>query len=125
MENIINEKFTYAVVGASNDEEKYGFKVLKDLSDAQYKVIPINPKEDEIYNLKAYASLSAVVDKIDVLVCVVPPKITYDIVKEAYNLGIDKIWMQPGSESDSAIEFCDKNNMQCIHHMCIMVRRIS
>jgi predicted CoA-binding protein len=28
---MIDKKFTYAVVGASNNEEKYGHKVFKDL----------------------------------------------------------------------------------------------
>lgn len=45
---MIDKNFIYAVVGASNNEEKYGYKVFKDLLDAGYKVLPINPSEKEI-----------------------------------------------------------------------------
>jgi hypothetical protein len=45
---MINKKFLYAVIGTSNNQEKYGFKVFKDLLDGGYKVIPINPSEKEV-----------------------------------------------------------------------------
>ena len=38
----------------------------------------------------------------------------------AKQLNINKIWMQPGSESDKAIEMCKQNNIKCTHNSCIM-----
>jgi predicted CoA-binding protein len=45
---MINKNFLYAVVGTSNNKEKYGYKVFKDLLNAGYKVLPINPNEKGI-----------------------------------------------------------------------------
>lgn len=121
---MISKDFTYAVVGASNNEEKYGYKVLKDLHDAGYKVIPVNLKEDEILGIKVAHSLKDIKEAVDVIVTVVPPQVTLQIVKEAKKLGINNIWMQPGSENAEAIEYCNKNGMSCINSACIMVQRM-
>ena len=37
------------------------------------------------------------------------------------NLGVKNIWMQQGSESENAIEFCNKNEINVIHGECILM----
>jgi predicted CoA-binding protein len=54
---------------------------------------------------------------------VVPPKITESIVKECKNLGVDKVWMQPGSESEFAISFCRENSIKVLYGVCVMLER--
>jgi len=118
---MIDKNFTYAVIGASANQEKYGFKVFKDLKEAGFKVIPINPSLKELLNIKAYPLLTVVPVKIDVAIFVVPPPITETILEEAKKLGIKKVWLQPGSESQRAIDFCQKNKIECIHDSCIII----
>lgn len=120
---MIDKKFTYAVVWASNNKEKYGYKVFKDLIDAKYMVIPINPTEKEILGKKVYATISESKNKIDVVIFVTQPKITELILEEVKTLGIKNVWLQPGAQSDAAIEFCKKNMIECIHDACIMIQR--
>jgi len=121
--NIIDKKFTYAVVGASNNTEKYGYKVLADLKNAGFNVIPINPKEKEILGLKVYKKISDIPKKIDVAIFIVPPDVTKSILPEILNLDINKIWLQPGSESDEIIKFCQDHNIECVHDACIMIEK--
>ncbi len=92
---MINKNFLYAVVGASNNEEKYGYKVFKDLLDGKYKVIPINPNEKEILGNKVYPTLSATKQKIDVVIFVTPPTVTEKVLEEVNALNIKNVWMQP------------------------------
>lgn len=92
---MINKDFLYAVVGASNNKEKYGYKVFKDLLDGGYKVIPINPNEKEILKTDVYPTLSATEKKIDVVIFVTPPVVTEKILEEVKQLKIQNIWMQP------------------------------
>jgi len=120
---MINKKFLYAVVGASSNEEKYGYKVFKDLLDAGYKVLPIHPSEKEILGEEVYASLSDVKEKIDVVIFVTQPKVTEKVLEEVKILGIKNVWLQPGAQSDAAIQFCKKNHIECIHDACIMIQR--
>lgn len=120
---MINKKYLYAIVGASRNQEKYGFKVLQDLFDSGYKVIPINPREQEILEMKTYPNLKSVKQKIDVVIFVVPPPVTLKILEEVSILGIKKVWMQPGSESEEAIKYCHEHKIEYIAGACIMVNR--
>ncbi len=120
---MIDKNFTYAIIGASNNSEKYGHRVMKDLLDAGYNVVPINPKEELILGLKTYHKLSDYPKKIDVAVFVVPPTVTEKIVDEVIELGIKNVWMQPGSENDEAIKKCEENKISFIHNACIMINK--
>jgi predicted CoA-binding protein len=55
------------------------------------------------------------------VITIVPPKVTEKTVEQCKILGIGKIWMQPGSESEKAIELCKKNNIELVHGLCIIV----
>ncbi|MGD8545481.1 MAG: CoA-binding protein [Candidatus Bathyarchaeota archaeon] len=119
----LNKQNVFAVVGASRNPKKFGYQVYEDLKNANYKVYPINPNTDEILGDKCYPSLEALPEKPDIADFIVPPKITEQLVKTCRKLGIKKIWMQPGSESEKAIDFCKKNDMSVIHGVCVMAQR--
>jgi len=123
VESFLNKKNVIAVVGASREPEKYGHRVYKDLKSGGYKVYPVNPNADEVLGDKCYTSLEALPERPDVVDVVVPPKVTEEIVITCKKLGITKVWMQPGSESETAIKFCKDNNIAVIFGKCIMVER--
>lgn len=128
-ENLIREfldkKNVFAVVGASRNPEKYGHQVFKDLRSADYRVYPVNPNADDILGDRCYPTLEDLPEKPDVADFVVPPKVTEQLVKTCKRLGIEKIWLQPGSESETAIDFCKENGMDIVHGVCVMVKRRS
>jgi hypothetical protein len=84
-------------------------------------VFPVNPKLEELEGLKCFKSLSDIPVKPDVVNIVVPPAITEKTAAEALKLGIKRIWMQPGAESEKAVKFCEDNGMQVIYGVCVMV----
>ncbi len=119
----------FLVVGATNNEEKYGSKVFQDLRAAGYTVTPINRHGDRIHGAQSYPSVSAFLtatraapDTI-VLVLVVPPAAALATVQEASRLGITKAWFQPGAESDEALAHCAAQGCTVIHDQCIMIHR--
>jgi len=112
-----------AVVGVSNREEKYGFRIFKDLISAGYQVYGINPRNGEVLGRKIYKTLSDIEDLPDVVITVVPHQITEKIVDECHNLGIKEIWMQPGSESDLTIAKAKDLGIVVIHNSCFMVHK--
>jgi len=119
----LDKKNVFAVVGASRNPEKYGHQVYKDMRNAGYRVYPVNPNANEVLGDKCYPSLEALPVKPDIADLVVPPKVTEQVVKTCKRLGIKKVWMQPGSESETAINFCRENGMDVIHGVCVMVER--
>jgi len=121
----LDKKNMFAVVGASRNPKKYGHQVYKDLRNAGYKVYPVNPNTNEVLGDKCYPSLEHLPIKPDVADLVVPPKVTEQVVKTCKKLGIKKVWMQPGSESETAISFCRENEIDVVHGVCVMVERRS
>ncbi len=119
IEEFLKQK-TYAVVGASRDPKKYGHRVYANLKRKGYRVYPVNPKADEILGDRCYPSLESLPEKPDVVDIVVPPKVTEDIVRECGRLGIERIWMQPGSESEAALELCGRYKIRVLHGICVM-----
>ena len=125
IEKFLNKRNIFAVVGASRDPKKYGYQVYKDLKKAGYEVYPVNPNADEILGDKCYPDLGDLPKKPDVVDVVVPPKVTEEMVKTCKRLGITKVWMQPGSESETAVKFCDDNGIDVVHSVCVIIERRS
>lgn len=123
IKKFLDKKNIFAVVGASRNPKKYGYQLYKDLKEAGYEVYPVNPKAEEILGDKCYPGLKYLPSKPDVVDIVVPPRVTEEIVRTCKRLGITKIWMQPGSESEAAIKFCDNNNIEVMHSVCVMIER--
>jgi len=111
----------FAVVGATNNPQKYGNQILKNLKNRGYEVYPVNPKLKELEGLSCYPSLNDIPVKVDVVDFVVPPKATEEILKQCKKLGLNRIWLQPGSENETAITFCRENNMKVVHDVCVML----
>ena len=119
---MIDPKLTYAVVWASNNTEKYGYKVFKDLTEKWFNAIAINPNENEILWETSYPTLSDFEWKIDVAIFVLSPNFSLPVLEEVKNLWINKVWFQPWAESNNCIEFCEKNNIEYIANACIMIQ---
>ena len=111
----------FAVVGATDNPEKYGNKILNNLAKRGYELYPVNPKLEEISGIKCYAALSDIPVKVNVVDIVVPPRVTEKIVRECLKLGLMRVWMQPGAESEDAIKFCEENGIKVIHDACVMM----
>lgn len=119
----LDKRNVFAVVGASRDPKKYGYQVYKDLKSSGYRVYAVNPNTPEILGDKCYPSIENLPVKPDVVNVVVPPKVTETVVKTCKKLGITKVWMQPGSESENAIRFCEENGIDVVYGACVMMER--
>jgi predicted CoA-binding protein len=111
----------FAVVGATDNPEKYGHQILVNLRKRDYEVYPVNPRLKEIEGVKCYATLTDLPVKVDVVDFVVPPSATEAILKECVALGLSRIWLQPGSESQAAINYCKDNKLKVVHDVCVMM----
>ena len=119
----LRKQNVFAVVGVSSNPAKYGHQIYIDLKEAGYVVYAVNPNIDEVLGDRCYHSLSELPQKPDVVDTVVPPAVTEQIVEECKELGIARVWMQPGSESEKAINLCVEKNIKVVHDVCVMVKR--
>ncbi len=111
----------FAVIGATDDIEKYGHRIFVNLKNRGYEVYPVNPRLEELEGIRCYPSVTDLPVKVDVVDFVVPPRVTEAILQECKKLGLERIWLQPGSESEAAIAFCHQNKLKVVHDLCVML----
>ncbi|BEP29980.1 CoA-binding protein [Helicovermis profundi] len=124
MQNTINEmldKKVWAVVGATKNEAKFAYKIYKKLLSKGYTVYPVNPVYDEIEGNICYGSLEELPEKPDCINVVVSPKRAIKPIEDAYKLGIEYIWFQPGAFDDETIKLANEKNLKSVYHKCVLV----
>jgi len=84
------EPSSIAIIGASKNPEKIGYKVVENIVAGGYKgkIYPINPKGGELLGLEVYKSIEEVKSNIDLAIITIPAKIVYDAVKKCGEKGV-------------------------------------
>jgi acetyltransferase len=79
-----------AVIGATETQGSVGRTIVWNLISSSFggTIYPVNPKRPSILGIKAYPSLSAVPEVVDLIVVVTPATSIPGIIKEAVDLGI-------------------------------------
>lgn len=110
----------WAVVGATEDQSKFGYRIYKKLKDHGYSVYPVSVKYDEVDGDKAYKNLSDLPEKVDVVDFVVNPKVGLSIIQQCNEMGINHIWLQPGTVSPEILEYAQENHIEVVRG-CVLV----
>ncbi|HUF77931.1 MAG TPA: acetate--CoA ligase family protein, partial [Thermoanaerobaculia bacterium] len=86
----IFEPRTVAVVGASRNRDSIGFSLVHNLvvHELSGTIFPVNPHADSIHSLKAYPSVSAIPDPVDLAVVAVPKGAVKAVVEECLAAGV-------------------------------------
>jgi len=116
-----NKDTKITLAGVSQNPEKYGHKIFKDLLKNNYDVVGINPKGGIILDQKIYSSLNDIERESQLLIIVLPPLIGIDVVKNAHEIGINNIWLQPGAQNNKIVEYAKLNGINLIYNQCFMV----
>lgn len=119
-EEMMLEKNVWAVVGASENKDKYGYKIYKKLKARGYKVYPINPNYETVDGDKCYKNLSEMPEKPEVIDMVVAPKHGMKTIEEASELGIKNIWLQPSTYNDELMSLIEEKELTAVQ-ACVLV----
>ena len=84
------EPESIAVIGASNSPVKWGnWMVTRPISSGfRGQIYPINPKDKEVFGLKAYPSVLKVPDPIDLAIITIPASLVPNAMRECVTKGI-------------------------------------
>lgn len=121
VKQILLDTKTIAVVGMSTDPTRPGQDVPKYLKEHGYKIIPINPKADEILGEKAYPNLLSLppgthIDTVQIFLRSedVPP-----VVEDAIKIGAKVIWMQEGIRNEAAAKRAQEAGLLVVQDRCM------
>jgi len=79
-----------AVVGASRKAGSIGRQILHQLIDYDFKgkLFPVNPQADYIHSIKAFPSVSAIPDPVDLAIIVVPRDAVLEVIDDCSKKGV-------------------------------------
>jgi len=101
----------WVVVGDVLNTSKYAHRILNSLKEAGFNAAGVNPRDT---TGNAFKSLNEVPYKIEVIDLCINSLNGLAILREAFDLGIKKVLIQPGAESSEILEFCSSNNIVAI-----------
>lgn len=119
--NILDEAKTIAVVGLSDNPERTSYQVSEAMQKAGYKIIPVNPKVDEVLGEKAYARLPDIEEKIDIINVFRRSEFLPEVAKEALKTDCKVFWAQQGVVNEEAYHLLKENGFTVIMDLCIKV----
>ena len=119
MMDILKSANTVASVGLSSNQQKESYWIVAYLIDQGYTFYPVNPTADEILGRKAYASLSDIPDKIDVVQVFRRPEDVPPVVEEAIKIGAKVVWMQEGIVNEEAARMARDAGLQVVMNACM------
>ena len=111
-----------AVVGAHDNPQKFGYKVLRKLLSLGMEVYPVNPFIREIDGMRVYQDISEIGVQLDAVSFIVNPNAGFEVLKKMPQLGVGVVWFQPGAESEEIVDFCQQHGIICIYNECVLVR---
>lgn len=109
-----------ALVRSSPEGPKFG-NIYTELTSRDYKVFRVCPGYKKSQNGDYWEGLTELPETVGGVIITTPIKTTIDVIKQAAEAKIPKVWMQLGSESKEAIQLCNDNNIAVIHGECIMM----
>ena len=118
-ETIVKEAKTIAVVGASNDPEKYSNEVASYLMEQGYRIVPVNPTEEEVLDERAYDTIDEIPEQVDVVDVFLPPEKTPEIAEDAVRAGAKVLWLQEGIENEEARRIAEEGGLTYVEDSCM------
>jgi len=121
IQQVLHSARTIAVVGLSANELRASNFVGAYIKRHGYRMIPVNPRENEILGEKCYPSLSAVPEPIDVVDVFRTPDAVPAIAQEAVTIGAKVLWCQFGVISEEGIKIAEEGDLTVIVDRCLKI----
>ena len=99
---------TVAVLGASNNPERYSNMAVRRLCDAGHRVIPVNPALQTIEGLPVAKSLGEIREVVDTLTLYVGPQRSGPMIDDILRLAPKRVILNPGTESPELAAALDR-----------------
>ena len=120
VQSLLKNCRTIAVVGLSSNHKRASYGVAQYLQSAGYRIIPVNPNEQEVLGEKAVARLEDIREPVDVVDVFRKPEHVPEIVESAIRMGAKAVWMQEGVVDEGAAERARQAGLLVIMDSCLL-----
>jgi len=110
-----------AIVGVSRSGQKFGNIAYKELKERGYEVFAVHPEAQEIAGDRCYPNLSALKGRVDGVLISVPPSRGIHVLREAADIGLDRVWVQQQADSPELLAEAEKLGLNVVSGKCILM----
>ena len=121
IQRVIHTAKTIAIVGLSKNELRASYFVGFYLRRHGYRVIPVNPREREIFGEKSFKSLADVPVPLDIVNVFRAPDALPGIAEEAVAAGAKNLWCQFSVINEEGGHIAESGGMSVIMDRCLKV----
>ena len=112
---------TIAIVGLSPNELRGSNFVGFYLKRHGYEVIPVNPRESEILEMKCYPTLADIPEPIDIVNVFRAADAVPEIAEQAVAVGAKLLWLQFGVISLEGAAIAERGGLEVVMDRCLKV----
>jgi len=112
-----------AVLGASNNPERYAYQAVKLLAEHGYRVFPVHPSGQPIDGIPCYPSLGAVPEPQDTITVYLSEKNSTPIIEGIVAGRPRRVILNPGAENAALTDRCRAAGIQVLEACTLVLLR--
>ncbi len=121
LRRILKDHRTIAVVGLSADWYRPSYFAAKYMQEHGYRIIPVNPKYDEILGEKCWPDLKSIPEPVDIVDVFRKPQDCVGVAQEAVAIGAKVLWLQLGVVNDEAARIAEAGGLEVVMDRCVKI----
>jgi predicted CoA-binding protein len=121
LRRILREAKVIAVVGLSADWFRPSYFAAKYMQEHGYRVIPVNPKYQEILGEKCYRSLCDIADPVDIVDVFRKTADVMPIAEDAIRIRAKVLWQQLGVRNEEAAAKARTAGLETVMDRCVKI----
>jgi len=121
LRRILKNNHTIAIVGLSADWYRPSYFAAKYMQEHGFRIIPVNPKYDEILGEKCYPNLKAIPKPVDIVDVFRKPDDCVPIAQDAVSIGAKVLWLQLGVVNEEAARVAETGGLEVVMDRCVKI----
>ncbi|HZG54930.1 CoA-binding protein [Paenibacillus sp.] len=121
IKSLLEQAGAIAVVGLTNNPDRPAYEVSEAMMHRGYRIIPVNPRGEDVLGQKGYASLADIPEPVDIVNVFRRAEHTPEVAKEAVAIRAKTLWLQLGIASEEAADIAQRGGLNVIMDRCIKV----
>ena len=121
LRRILQQNRVIAVVGLSANWYRPSYFAAKYLQEHGYRIIPVNPRYEEILGEKCYPTLRDIPEPVDVVQIFQRVDQVLPFGADAIDIGAKVVWMQLGIVNEEAAERARQAGLDVVMDRCMKI----
>jgi predicted CoA-binding protein len=121
LRRILRDTRTIAVVGLSAEWHRPSYFAAKYMQQHGYRIVPVNPRYQEVLGERCYASLTDITHQVDLVDVFRRTEDVLPIARQAIAIGAKCLWQQIGVKNVEADHLARSAGLDAVMDRCVKI----